>query len=282
MSSSLSKSAVDPQDSDILAGRGKATYTHPGNKRYLQLINENIERYINETTKVGKTAIVRSVVQILQNEQRRFLQRDSKSDTWYELSRRGVLDKVGHSLRDMKQTKVSAEKKLDKKLIADCGPEGATMDHLPVSHTSLGFTSRLDPSSRMPYFTAGQLGLGGMMAQQYPTPAPTLLRQHSAAMGPFSGSSKLEAILETTNLILKERAAMNRAMQMGGAMQHHQQMMNSAMHIGMFGNNGNLGMGIRNPNFGHSAMLEDQQQHHAALQQLVFQQARKNQQGNLM
>jgi hypothetical protein len=282
---------VDPKPSDILAGRGKATYTHPGNKRYLQLINESIDQYINESTKVGKTAIVRSIVQKLQKEQRRFLQRDPKTDTWYELSRRGVLDKVGHSLRDMKQTKVSSGKKADKKL-AGAVSEGIMADPLAAARAGLGFTSRLEAAARMPFGRSPLLGLGGMM-YQHPNQQEALLRQRAAALGPYVGASKLDAILETTSLILKERAAMNRAMQMGGgmgngmggsAMQHHhaqQQaaMMNmNALNMGMFGN---PGMGMRNPNFGHQAMMNEaanfEEQHHNA----ALQQARANQQNSM-
>jgi hypothetical protein len=288
MSSPSSKPAnakstnVDPKPSDILAGRGKATYTHPGNKRYLQLINESIDQYIHESTKVGKTAIVRAIVQKLQKEQRRFLQRDPKTDTWYELSRRGVLDKVGHSLRDMKVTKVNSAKKADRKL-AGAAPEGMMADPLSAARAGLGFTSRLEAAARMPFGRSPLLGLGGMM-YQHPNQQEALLRQRAAALGPYVGASKLDAILETTSLILKERAAMNRAMHMGGsALQHHAQqqaaMMNmNVMNMGMFGN---PGMGMRNPNLGHQAMLHEianlEEQHHNA----VLQQARANQQ-NIM
>ena len=296
---------VEPKPSDILAGRGKATYTHPGNKRYLQLINESIDQYIHESTKVGKTAIVRCIVQKLQKEQRRFLQRDAKNDSWYELSRRGILDKVGHSLRDMKQTRVSSGKKTDKKTVAIEG----SMDPLTAARAGLGFTSRLEAAARMPYGRSPLLGLGGMMAYPHPQ-QEALLRQRAAALGPYVGASKLDAILETTSLILKERAAMNRAMQVGGGMgmggglgmggvlqqhhhhnaqqqqqqqQHHAAMMNmSALNIGMFGAPGMI-RGMRSPNFGQALLQEaaniEEQQHHAAAA-VALQQARANQQNN--
>jgi hypothetical protein len=69
----------------------------------------------------------------------------------------------------------------------------------------------------------------------------------------------------------------------GSALQHHAQqqaaMMNmNVMNMGMFGN---PGMGMRNPNLGHQAMLHEianlEEQHHNA----VLQQARANQQ-NIM
>ena len=304
--STKSNTNVEPKPSDILAGRGKATYTHPGNKRYLQLINESIDQYIHESTKVGKTAIVRCIVQKLQKEQRRFLQRDAKNDSWYELSRRGILDKVGHSLRDMKQTRVSSGKKADKKTVTTEG----SMDPLTAARAGLGFTSRLEAAARMPYGRSPLLGLGGMMAYQHPQ-QEALLRQRAAALGPYVGASKLDAILETTSLILKERAAMNRAMHMGGGLgmggggmgmegvlqhhhhlqqqqqqqqqQQHAAMMNmSALNIGMFGAQG-MARGMRNPNFGQALLQEaaniEEHQHHAAAAAAI-QQARVNRQNN--
>uniref|UniRef100_A0A7S1Y8K8 DUF6824 domain-containing protein n=1 Tax=Grammatophora oceanica TaxID=210454 RepID=A0A7S1Y8K8_9STRA len=276
---------VDPKPTDILSGRGKATYTHPGNKRYLQAINSAIEEYVQETTKVGKTAIVRGIVQQMGKEKRRFLQRDSATDNWFELGRKAILDKVGHSLRDMKQTRIlhktphgtpDGEKGMvpadgkkqmgggvegvvtgDDKGLMQMGFHGQRMDPAAVARlqqnylgtyggfSGLGGVGGLVPPAVDPHMLAARsraLAMGPPAAPppMHPPPGPPVVAPvapppaqppaasaippppppaapvpapvptaPAATPAPAGGANKtkLDAILETTNMILKEREA---------------------------------------------------------------------------
>lgn len=96
-----------PRAIDVLSGRGKATYSHPGNQRYLQIIEETLEEYLVTESKLAKSRVVRNIVRTLEKKEgRKFLVKSSKTGDWTELDNKAVMDKVGHSLRDMKATKL--------------------------------------------------------------------------------------------------------------------------------------------------------------------------------
>jgi hypothetical protein len=96
-----------PRSIDVLSGRGKATYSHPGNQRYLQVIEETLEEYLVTESKLAKSRVVRNIVRTLEKKEgRKFLVKNSKTGDWTELDNKAVMDKVGHSLRDMKATKL--------------------------------------------------------------------------------------------------------------------------------------------------------------------------------
>ena len=96
-----------PRAIDVLSGRGKATYSHPGNQRYLQIIEETLEEYLVTESKHAKSRVVRNIVRTLEKKEgRKFLVKCSKTGDWTELDNKAVMDKVGHSLRDMKATKL--------------------------------------------------------------------------------------------------------------------------------------------------------------------------------
>jgi len=102
-----SAETYQPRAIDVLSGRGKATYSHPGNQRYLQVIEATLDDYLVTESKLAKSRVVKSIVCILENEEgRRFLVKNSKTGEWNALDTKAIMDKVGHSLRDMKATKL--------------------------------------------------------------------------------------------------------------------------------------------------------------------------------
>jgi hypothetical protein len=75
---------VDPNDSDVLCGRGGAALRHPGNQTYRRLVNLNKGLYTT-CLKTEKLKISRSIVAAIREQQGRFLEKDSKSGTWYDI-----------------------------------------------------------------------------------------------------------------------------------------------------------------------------------------------------
>jgi len=84
MSEKELKGVTDPRDSDVLCGRGGAALRHPGNQTYRRLVNLNKGLYIT-CLKTEKLKISRSIVAAIREQKGRFLEKDSKSGTWFDI-----------------------------------------------------------------------------------------------------------------------------------------------------------------------------------------------------
>ena len=92
---------LKPGTRDVLCGRGRGYFNHPGNRRMLQIVNENKARY-RAAGKTMKTIIVRDVTISIQSGGTRFLKLDPKSNHWYEVTALDAHKKVCHCLREEK------------------------------------------------------------------------------------------------------------------------------------------------------------------------------------
>jgi hypothetical protein len=118
----LATSIEHPGDMDVLCGRGRGYFEHPGNRRMLAIISEFKSEY-QTAAKVGKSNVTQRVLQIVLGPHNgvrpRFLKRGgtcSKSTTrkgkngsvdtagasWQELCEKEVHKKVAHTLREQK------------------------------------------------------------------------------------------------------------------------------------------------------------------------------------
>jgi len=79
-----SSGITDPRESDVLCGRGGAALRHPGNQTYRRLVNLNKGLYIT-CLKTEKLKISRSIVAAIREQRGRFLEKDSKSGTWFDI-----------------------------------------------------------------------------------------------------------------------------------------------------------------------------------------------------
>ena len=90
--------AVQPKD--IICGRGKGVFSHPGNRRMLNIIHENKARY-KRSTKSEKGVIAREIMAEVQGNGGRFLRRKEEDPSkWEILDYKEALIKVCHSIRD--------------------------------------------------------------------------------------------------------------------------------------------------------------------------------------
>lgn len=89
----------NPRDSDVLCGRGGAALRHPGNQTYRRLVHLNKGLYIT-CLKAEKLKISRSIVAAIREQNGRFLERDTKKSTWYDIGDRKAMEKTSQALRE--------------------------------------------------------------------------------------------------------------------------------------------------------------------------------------
>jgi hypothetical protein len=108
--------SIEPEAADIVCGRGRGNFSHPGNRRMLNIIHRNRERYRGAPTKSEKAEISREVMAAILSNGGRFLKRkDPESSVWEEVEFKDALKKVCHGIRDSLCNGVKAKKKPDKK-----------------------------------------------------------------------------------------------------------------------------------------------------------------------
>jgi len=105
MSKKLKNSEVIIGPYDILSGRGRDSYQNVGNRRFRVTIAMSLQRYIDASTRLEKSKVILSVVDLIRSSGGRFLKwinnRSGDGGYWVELNERRVREKVGHALRDM-------------------------------------------------------------------------------------------------------------------------------------------------------------------------------------
>mmetsp|Transcript_27019 Transcript_27019/g.40891 ORF Transcript_27019/g.40891 Transcript_27019/m.40891 type:complete len:366 (+) Transcript_27019:216-1313(+) len=86
---------------EMLLGKEKVIFNHPGNKRFRAIINHNVDRYMSTSTKSGKTKLVRKIYCDMKQAGYRFLKRaDKLSSVWNDIKEADAHEKISHALRD--------------------------------------------------------------------------------------------------------------------------------------------------------------------------------------
>ena len=110
-----SRSNVIPpgRENDVCLGRGARYKKHPGNRRLLELVGHNIDRYQNAKRKLEIKAIKVEVLHCIQEEGGRFVEIEKGTNEWVEVCTGHALEKIGHSFRNYasKQSKQLSKKK---------------------------------------------------------------------------------------------------------------------------------------------------------------------------
>jgi hypothetical protein len=89
----------EPREHDVLCGRGGAALRHPGNQTYRRLVHLNKGLYIT-CLKAEKLKISRSIVAAIREQNGRFLERDTKKGTWYDIGDKKAMEKTSQALRE--------------------------------------------------------------------------------------------------------------------------------------------------------------------------------------
>jgi hypothetical protein len=90
---------VVPREADVLCGRGRAIRDHPGNQRFILLIQNKKNSY-STAVKGWKLEIVKSVVQAIRDHNGRFLQRQGAS--WVDTGDDKAMIKTSQAFRDLR------------------------------------------------------------------------------------------------------------------------------------------------------------------------------------
>lgn len=87
-------------DDDVLCGRGKDSFHHPGNRRFRKVVSMHVHKYDAAGTKKEKTTIVKQVIDTLRKRGGIFCKKDAKTGKYYQVGETDCRVKVGHALRD--------------------------------------------------------------------------------------------------------------------------------------------------------------------------------------
>ena len=100
---------------DVLFGRGGATNTNEGNKRFRGIVSDHQSEYL-EATKKEKGMIARDVVKIVRQNGGRFLKRSSGGGkTWEDVGDKMAVAKTSQALREGLDVRRQTENKNDNK-----------------------------------------------------------------------------------------------------------------------------------------------------------------------
>eukprot|EP00980_Cylindrotheca_fusiformis_P030879 scaffold25563_cov127-Cylindrotheca_fusiformis.AAC.1 len=91
--------AVDlPSKHDVLLGRGKQIFRHPGNRLLHELVETYDEQY-NQLSKDDKTKLADQIVAVVHGYSGHFMKLDNESGMWVEVSKIEAREKVTHRFR---------------------------------------------------------------------------------------------------------------------------------------------------------------------------------------
>ena len=95
------KDIPQPHPHDVLCGRGGGTNAHVGNSHWRMLVQANKELYVS-LPKRQKMLLSKSIVNAVrsQNPPGRFLQKDTKTDLWYDVGDQRAQEKTSQALRE--------------------------------------------------------------------------------------------------------------------------------------------------------------------------------------
>ena len=86
-------------DTDVICGRNKSAFNHIGNRRFRVTISIFLNRYMDNTCRLDRSALVYEIIDTVHESGSRFLKQSADGE-WVELSQKERRNKVGHALRD--------------------------------------------------------------------------------------------------------------------------------------------------------------------------------------
>jgi len=121
--------AEDRNENDVLFGRGKGSNNYIGNRRFRQIVAQYRDTYF-ETRRTDKPMMARRVMDLVRNQvpRGRFLQFDSISGNYFEVSEDEAIRKTSQSLREgklqrsKKKKQPEAENNLSTRKSSSSGP----------------------------------------------------------------------------------------------------------------------------------------------------------------
>jgi hypothetical protein len=91
-----------PSENDVICGRGRRIFMHPGNEKFRLMVSECLEEYSSTVTKLEKSLILCDIVaQVRANSPHGgFVKKDGKDGRWYEVGDFLAREKTSQAFRD--------------------------------------------------------------------------------------------------------------------------------------------------------------------------------------
>lgn len=86
-------------ENDVLLGRGGATNSHTGNRKFRQIVARHQQEYL-KARKRDKVSIARRIVAIVHSNGGRFLKRTDNAQNWVEVTEKRAQEKTSQALRE--------------------------------------------------------------------------------------------------------------------------------------------------------------------------------------
>ena len=115
----MASSYVQVTEKDVLCGRDKLAYSHPGNKFFRSLVQECSVMYQQATYRRMKTEIIQTIISKVQESGGRFLKLEDDLSgliNWNEMDSLSIHQKVAHALRSSQPTKEGSKRSLSSSL----------------------------------------------------------------------------------------------------------------------------------------------------------------------
>ena len=92
--------SFEPSPLDVICGRGKACFSHPGNRAFRQSIADALKSYQTCDSKLVKGQMVTGIVEDIRSGGGGFVRYDLESRMWYDIGDEAAREKVGQTIRE--------------------------------------------------------------------------------------------------------------------------------------------------------------------------------------
>lgn len=95
--------SFQPSHTDVICGKGKACYTHPGNQTFRMLVEINLPRYTS-SSRMEKSRVVIEITQIIRSNATNgggFVKMDQATGLWVEVGDVAAREKVAQTIREL-------------------------------------------------------------------------------------------------------------------------------------------------------------------------------------
>ena len=146
---------AEPDDNDVLCGRGGSINSHPGNGRFRDLVEKRKRIYLTARFKREKRLIASSIVSEIRGltPPGRFLTKEPKSGMWYDIGDEKARDKTSQALRENAPS-IRAE------IETEINHQRAEMTREEEDESSSRANSQSAAAPPSPYYSAHPWGAG--------------------------------------------------------------------------------------------------------------------------
>lgn len=134
------------EENNVVCARGRQAFRHVGNTRLRAVIQGQLQRYSNASSKMEKSLIVSDIADEVRKSGGEFVRYNNKTRSMEKISERAVREKVGQGLRDaLSNVYKSSSMAKSRRIAAQRKFEDQVMDDIVASHMQVqGILSNLE------------------------------------------------------------------------------------------------------------------------------------------